>query len=68
MTKYPTEMPDAVARKLVDLAREYGYGIENLILNWRTKDLGQPSMARAIYAPEIVESCSVDGDIRRTRL
>ena len=50
MSKHPNALPDVVARKLSDLAREHGYGIENLTLSWLTKDLGQPATARVSYS------------------
>ena len=52
MSKHPNTLPDEVARKLADTAREYGYGIENLTLSWLTKDLGQPATARVRYSTE----------------
>ena len=66
MPKHPTTLPDDVARKLSDLAREHGYGIEHLTLSWRTKDLGQPLTARVTYAPEVYEVQTVDGNLVRT--
>ena len=68
MTKHPTAMPDEVARKLTDMAREHGYGIEHLTLSWVTKDLGQPLIARVTYAPDVIETLTVDGGIRTTAL
>jgi len=65
MAEHPTDLPDAVARKLADLALEHGYGIEHLTLTWLTKDLGRPMIARAEYAPEIVESVDVQGRLTR---
>ena len=50
MSKHPNALPDVVARKLSDLAREHGYGVENLTLSWLTKDLGQPATARVSYS------------------
>lgn len=50
MSKHPTALPDEAARKLADLAREHGYGIEHLTLSWLTKDLGQPATARVSYS------------------
>lgn len=50
MSKHPNALPDEVARKLSDLARVYGYGIERLTLSWLTKDLGQPATARVGYS------------------
>jgi len=61
MTKHPTDLPDAVARKLADLAREHGYGVERLTLTWRTEDLGQPLTARVEYAPDVVEIVDMQG-------
>ena len=66
MPKHPTALPDDVARKLSDLAREHGYGIEHLTLSWLTKDLGQPLTARVTYAPEVYETQTVDGNMVRT--
>lgn len=63
MTQHPTAMPDEVARKLADLAREHGYGIEHLTLSWVTKDLGQPLVARTTYAPDAVHVHDWDGSI-----
>lgn len=65
MPKHPTDLPDAVARKLADLAREHGYGIERLTLTWLTKDLGQPLTARVEYAPDVVESVDLQGRLTR---
>ena len=66
MAEHPTALPDDVARKLSNLAREHGYGIEQLTLSWRTKDLGQPPTARATYAPEVYEVQNLDGSLTRT--
>ena len=66
MPKHPTHMPDYVARKLSDLAREHGYGIEHLTLSWLTKDLGQPPVARVSYEPEVYEMQNMDGSLTRT--
>ena len=66
MTKHPTALPDEVACKLSDLAREHGYGIERLTLSWMTKDLGQPSTARVSYEPEVYEVQNMDGNVTRT--
>ena len=66
MPKHPTTLPDDVARKLSDLAREHGYGIEHLTLSWLTKDLGQPLTTRVTYAPEVYEVQTVDGNLVRT--
>ena len=65
MTKHPTDLPDTVARKLADLAREHGYGIERLTLTWLTRDLSQPLTARVEYAPEVVESMDLNGNLTR---
>lgn len=67
MPKHPTALPDDVARKLSDLAREHGYGIERLTLSWLTKDLGQPPIARVSYEPEVYEVQSMDGTQRQPR-
>ena len=50
------------------LAREHGYGIENMTLTWLTRGLGQPAVARAIYAPDVIETQTLDGDTRTTGL
>jgi hypothetical protein len=68
MTKHPDILPDDMARKLADLAREHGYGIEHLTLSWRTCGLGQPMTARATYEPDVIEARSLDGEIRTTAL
>ena len=52
MTKHPDSMPDDIARRLADLAREHGYGIEQITLTWLTRDLGQPAIGRVTYAPD----------------
>ena len=53
MTKHPDSMPDDIVRRLADLAREHGYGIEQITLTWWTRDLGQPpATGRATYAPD----------------
>ena len=56
MTKHPDIMPDEIVRRLADVAREHGYGIENMTLTWLTRGLGQPAVARAIYAPDVIET------------
>ena len=63
MAKHPTDLPDVVARKLADFAREHGYGIESLTLSWFTKDLGRPIIARVTYDANFVESVTTDGDM-----
>lgn len=68
MTKHPDTMPDEMVRKLADLAREHGYGFEQITLTWLTRDLGPCFVGRAIYAPEIVESRSVDGETQNTEM
>jgi hypothetical protein len=65
MARHPTDLPDTVARKLADMARAHGYGIERLTLTWMTKDLRHPMTARAEYAPDIVESVDVQGRLTR---
>jgi hypothetical protein len=65
MPKHPTALPDDVARKLSDLAREYGYGIEHLTLSWLTKDLGQPLTARVTYEVDTYEVQNMDGSLIR---
>jgi len=50
MSKHPNALPDVVARKLTDLAREHGYGIEDLSLSWLTDDIGPPATARVRYS------------------
>lgn len=68
MTKHPDILPDDMVRKLADLAGGHGYGIESLTLAWLTKDLGRPPIARATYEPDVIETQSLDGDIKRTGL
>ena len=66
--KHPDLMPDDMARALADLARAHGYGIETLTLTWLTRDLGQPLIARVTYAPDVIETTTADGGIRRVVL
>ena len=68
MTKHPDSMPDDIARRLADLAREHGYGIEQITLTWWTRDLGQPAIGRVTYAPDVIETRSLDGSCRTTGL
>ena len=68
MSKHPTTLPDDVARKLADLAREHGYGIERLTLSWATKDLGQPSVARVTYEVDTYTTQAPDGEMETVAL
>jgi hypothetical protein len=62
--KHPDILPDDMARKLADLAREHGYGIERLTLSWVTKDLGNPLVARVTYETDLPEHRTLDGDVK----
>lgn len=68
MTRHPDILPDDMVVKLSALAREHGYGIENLTLAWLTRGLGQPAVARAFYAPDVIEPRSTDGAVQSTGL
>jgi hypothetical protein len=64
MRKYPEIMPDDIARRLADLASDYGYGIECLTLVWTTKDLGNPLTARVTYESDMPDTRTLDGNIQ----
>jgi hypothetical protein len=57
--EHPIALPDDVARRIADLARAHGYGVELLTLTWATKDLGQPATARVAYAPATEQPVTV---------
>ena len=51
--EHPTALPDDVAIKIADLAREYGYGVSVLELIWLTADgVGYPPVASVLYSAE----------------
>ncbi len=58
--RYPTALPDEVAKKLVDLARAHGYGIDALGLVWLTKDMQEPGTARVLYEANVQHSWNAD--------
>lgn len=62
MPKHPITLPDTVARKMSDLARQHGYGVEVLTLSWLTEDIGNPVVARVTYESDFPEMKYVRGD------
>ena len=50
MTKTPDILPDQMALYIANLAISHGYGVETVVLTWRTKGLTYPPIARVEYS------------------
>ena len=54
---HPTKLPDFVAVKMSEVAREHGYFVEELTLGWCTVDaVSTPTTVRVRYAPEQLDT------------
>lgn len=62
MPNHPTTLPDALARKISDLATAHGYGVEVLTLSWWTDGIGNPAVARVTYESDFPKMEYLRGD------